>query len=130
MPHANNLDLWPLLFFVCFFSFPRGKRFHATGTQSVNVTLIIRAEAGQILAITSAMCRMLPSELFVAPEAPSNLTGSSHCSLFPIKTRWENPGAEHTACLGCATQRTQAEANLKLFLPSCHLSFIIPEGYK
>lgn len=89
MPHANNLDLWPLLFFVCFFSFPWGKRVHATGIQSVNVTLIIRAEAGQILAIiTSAMCRILPYELFVAPEAPSNLAGSSHCSLFPIKTRW------------------------------------------
>lgn len=81
MPHANNLDLWPLLFFVCFFCFPQGKRIHATGTRSVNVTIIIRAEAGKILAIiTSAMCRMLPCELFVAPEGlcfPSKLDGKT-----------------------------------------------------
>lgn len=88
MPHANNLDLWPLLFFVCFFCFPRGKRTRATGIQTVNVTLIIRAETGQILTITTrSMCRMLSCELFAAPEAPSNPSGSSHCSLFPIKTR-------------------------------------------
>lgn len=82
MPHANNLDRWPLLFFVCFVCFPQGKRIHATGIQSIHVTLIIRAEAGQILAIiTSSMCRMLPCELFVALEAPSNPSGSSHCSV-------------------------------------------------
>lgn len=86
MPHANNLDLWPLLFFVCFFCFPRGKRTRATGIQTVNVTLIIRAETGQILTITTrSMCRMLSCELFAAPEAPSNPLDLVTAPCFPSK---------------------------------------------
>lgn len=66
MPHANNLDLW----FFCLFCFPEAEVIHATHILGGNVTLIIRVDTGQILAIiTSAMCGMLPWELFAAPEA-------------------------------------------------------------